>query len=103
MHDDVRTETWEVGRLKSAKEIRVAQPQGGTTVSTFIFVWQALDAGGRASGSVLSDLSLDVMGCGTTREWVMVEAKPVCRTSNRGRSRTRGIGAQGRGARRGAR
>jgi hypothetical protein len=42
--DDGRTETWEVGRLKSAKEVRVVLPQGGTAVSCYIFVWQALDA-----------------------------------------------------------
>jgi hypothetical protein len=73
--DDGRTETWQVGRLKSAKEVRVVLPQGGTAVSCYTFVWQALDAAGRVSGNILSDLSLDVLGCGTTREWVMVEPK----------------------------
>ena len=74
---DTRTEKWEVGRIKSAKKISVALPQGGTTVAAFLFTWQALDAGGRASGNMLTDLSLDLAGCGPKGEWVMVEPKPI--------------------------
>jgi hypothetical protein len=74
---ETRTEKWEVGRLKSAKKISVALPQGGTTVAAFLFTWQALNAGGRASGDVLTDLSLDLAGCGPKGEWVMVELKHV--------------------------
>ena len=32
---------------------------------------------GRASGDVLTDLSLDLAGCGPKGEWVMVEPKPI--------------------------
>ena len=74
---DTRTEKWEVGRIKSAKKISVALPQGGTTVAAFLFTWQALDAGGRASGNMLTDLSLDLAGCGPKGEWVQVEPKPI--------------------------
>ena len=99
--DGGRTETWEVGRLKFVKDLSVALPQGGFTPSAFIFVWQALDAAARASGSVISDLRLDITGCGTASEWVMVEPKPVIRTSTRGRSRGRGQGVRGRSQGRG--
>lgn len=74
---ETRTEKWEVGRLKSAKKISVALPQGGTTVAAFLFTWQALDAAGRVSGDMLTDLSLDLAGCGPKSEWVMVEPKHV--------------------------
>ena len=63
-----RTEKWEVGRLKSHKKINVALPQGGVTVAAFLYVWQALDSGGKASGSILQDLSLDLAGCGPKGE-----------------------------------
>ena len=52
-----RTEKWEVGRLKSHKKINVALPQGGVTVAAFLYVWQALDPGGRASGTLLWECS----------------------------------------------
>ena len=58
---ETRTENWEDGRLKSAKKISVALPQGGTTVAAFLFSWQALDAAGRVSGDMLTDLSLDLV------------------------------------------
>ena len=87
-----RTERWEVGRVKSTREIKVALPEGGTTVSAYLFTWQKLDAAGRASGDILTDLSLDLAGCGPKGEWVMVEPKPIAlpksaagRPSNRGR------------------
>ena len=63
--------------MKSHKKVTVALPQGGTTAAAFLFTWQALDAGGRASGDVLTDLSLDLAGCGPKGEWVMVEPKPI--------------------------
>ena len=69
---DTRTEKWEVGRIKKAKEVSVALPEGGKTVAAFLFSWQALDAGGKASGNMLTDLSLDLAGCGPKGEWVMV-------------------------------
>ena len=72
-----RTEKWEVGRLKSHKKINVPLPQGGVTVAAFLYVWQALDSGRRASGSVLPDVSLDLAGCGPKGEWAMVEPKPI--------------------------
>ena len=74
---DTRTEKWEVGRLKSHRKVSVALPEGGTTVAAFLFTWQALNAGGRASGDVLTDLSLDLAGCGPKGEWVMVEPKII--------------------------
>ena len=55
----------------------MALPEGGVTTSAFIFTWQALDVAGRASGDVLTDLSLDLAGCGPKGEWVMVEPKPI--------------------------
>ena len=79
--DGTRKEFWEVGRVKKSKEIKVPLPEGGTTVSAFLFHWQAFkfDSLDRASlsGIVLTDLQLDLLGCGPTREWVMVEPKPV--------------------------
>ena len=36
--EEGRTETWEVGRLKSAKKVNINLPQGGTTVVAVIFV-----------------------------------------------------------------
>ena len=72
-----RTERWEVGRVKSTREIKVALPEGGTTVSAYLFTWQKLDAAGRASGDILTDLSLDLAGCGPKGEWAMVEPKPI--------------------------
>ena len=93
----VRTEEWSVGRLKSAKPVRVAMPQGGATVVALLFVWQALDSAGRASGDLLCDLSLDVMSCGPTREWVMVEPQRIGLNSTRGRSRGRGRRSGGKG------
>ena len=36
--DAGRTETWQVGRLKSAKEVRAVLPQGATGVSCYTFV-----------------------------------------------------------------
>ena len=100
--EEGRTETWEVGRLKSVKEVNINLPQGGTTVVALIFVWQALDAAGRMTltGSILTDLSLDVAGCGTTGEWVMIEPKLIGLNSGRGRggrARGRGSGRRGRG------
>jgi hypothetical protein len=95
----VRTEKWEVGRLRAVKSVRVAMPQGGATVAALLFKWQALDARGNASGDVLDDLSLDVMGCGPKREWVMVEPKLI--GSHSGRGRSQGRRARGRGAARG--
>ena len=74
---DTRTEIWEVGRLKSHKKVAVTLPQGGTTAAAFLFTWQALDAAGRASGDVLTDLSLDLAGCGPKGEWIMVEPKRI--------------------------
>ena len=74
---DTRTEKWEVGRIKKAKEVSVALPEGGKTVAAFLFSWQALDAGGKASGNMLTDLSLDLAGCGPKGEWVMVGPKPI--------------------------
>ena len=44
---ETRTEKWEVGRLKSAKKISVALPQGGTTVAAFLLLgrhWMLLGA-----------------------------------------------------------
>ena len=41
-------------------------------MAAFFFSWQALDAGGKASGNMLTDLSLDLAGCGPKGEWVMV-------------------------------
>ena len=87
-----RTETWQVGRLKSAKEVRVDLPQGGTAVSCYTFVWQALDAAGRASGNILSDLFLIVWAVGqhASGSWTMVKPKWIYLKSTRGRSR--GVG-----------
>ena len=65
-----------------------------------IFVWQALDTAGRMSGSMLTDLSLDVTGCSTKGEWVMVEPKRIGLNSARGRegrAQVRGSGGRGRG------
>lgn len=46
----VRTEKWEVGRIKKAKEVNCerhpALGQGGVTVAALLFTWQKLDAGG---------------------------------------------------------
>ena len=83
----VRTEAWEVGRVRSVKDVTVALPQGGATTSAFLFVWQMLNRGGIATGDVIPDMSLDVTACGPTREWAMVEPKPV---TGRGRGRARG-------------
>lgn len=73
----VRTEKWEVGRIKKAKKVNVTLPQGGVTVAALLFTWQKLDAGGKASMDALDDLSLDVAGCGPKGEWVMVEPKLI--------------------------
>ena len=59
----VRTEKWEVDRIKKAKKVNVTLPQGGVTVAALLFTWQKLDAGGKASMDALDDLSLDVAGC----------------------------------------
>jgi hypothetical protein len=88
----IRSEEWVVGRLKSCKAIRVALPQGGAMTSALLFLWQALNRQGHATGDLLTDLSLDISSCGSTKEWVMVEPKPVARGSTRGRSRGRGRG-----------
>ena len=73
----VRTEKWEVGRIKKAKKVNVTLPQGGVTVAAFLFTWQKLDSAGRAALDILDDHSLDVAGCGPKGEWVMVEPKPI--------------------------
>ena len=38
--------------------------------------WQ-YERGGSGAGDVLTDLSLDLAGCGPKGEWVMVEPKPI--------------------------
>ena len=75
--------------MKSSKEIKVAPPEGGTTVSAYRFTWQKLDAAGRATGDMLTDLSLDLAGCGPKGEWAMVEPKPIAITDGRGRKKRR--------------
>ena len=63
------------------------------------------DSLNRASlgGIVLTDLQLDLLSCGPTREWVMVEPKPVAPRSRAGRPKTKpnsprgGRGASGSG------
>ena len=73
----VRTEKWEVGRIKKAKKVKITLPEGGVTVAAFLFTWQNLDTAGRASMEILDGLSLDVAGCGPKGEWVMVEPKLI--------------------------
>ena len=91
--DGTRTEWWEVGRVKKTKPIAVTLPEGGTVVSAFLFHWQAFkfDSRGRASltGDVLTDLQLDLLSCGPTREWAMIEPKPVAPRSRAGRPKSK--------------
>ena len=61
--DGINTERWEVGRVKKAVEVTVPLPEGGTTVSAFLFHWQAFRA-----CVLLADLQLDLSSCGSTRE-----------------------------------
>ena len=103
--DGVRTEVWDVGRLKAVKEISVTLPQGGAAVSALLFVWQALNKADKAAGLIINDMSLKVAGCGRNREWVMVEPTPIGlntagrgRPPGRGRGGGRGKGGRGRGA-----
>ena len=81
----ISTERWEVGRVKKAVEVKVPLPEGGTTVSAFLFHWQAL-----CSRVLLTDLQLDLSSCGPVREWVMVEPKPITPRSNAGRPKGKG-------------
>ena len=97
--DGTRKEWWEVGRVKNVKTVRVTLPEGGTTVSSFLFHWQAFkfDSRGRASlsGDVLTDLQLDLLSCGRTREWAMVEPKHVAPKSRAGRPKSKKTARQG--------
>ena len=80
-----RSEEWKVGRIKGAKKISITLPQGGTTAAAFLFTFQEWNAAGQASGDVYAKISLDVAGCGTKREWVMVEPVRVATGPGRGR------------------
>ena len=73
--------------------VKVPLSEGGTTASAFLFHWQPLRA-----RVLFAYLQLDLSSCGSTREWVMVEPKPVAPRSNAGRpkgkNRAKPLGAR---------